>query len=140
MKTTMTMAILQDELTTLPAEELPGDSLQAPCREDAQAPALELMVAFHVPGRLPSWNTVLALGHWERARFKVNLQRGFLSALRACESACSTRTISARNTTWTAADTLASYLMTPHRKSASRPGSERPAGARPSIRRSRSIG
>ena len=73
-----------------------------------------------IPGRLPSWNTLLAMGHWQRAKFKTELQREFLSALQACGSDSSTQTTFARSTTSIAAATLASYLETTRAKSLSK--------------------
>lgn len=75
-------------------------------------PLMSESIEILIPGRLPSWNALLALGHWERAKLKKSIQAEFLSALRACESDCSTKTTSRRNTMWTAADTLDSYIQT----------------------------
>src|ERR1700678_2262813 len=65
-----------------------------------------------IPGRLPSWNQVLAMEHWARKKFKDGLARDFLSALQAAASDCSTRTICAKSTTLIYADTLKSCLAT----------------------------
>lgn len=59
-----------------------------------------------------SWNQVLQLEHHARSGLKLKIQNAFLSALRACAADSLTRTISARNTSSTAADTLASYQAT----------------------------
>ncbi len=73
------------------------------------SPCLEL----HLPGvKVPSWNALLAMGHWQRKRAKQAIQQGFLSALLATGNACLTRTTSVRNGWLTAYDTLASYLAT----------------------------
>lgn len=61
---------------------------------------------------LPSWNAILGLGHWQRARLKKAIQDDFLSALRASVADCSTRTTSARSTLSIAAATLDSYQRT----------------------------
>ena len=61
---------------------------------------------------LPSWNAILGLGHWQRARLKKAIQDDFLSALRASADDSSTRTTSARSTLSIAAATLDSYQRT----------------------------
>lgn len=61
---------------------------------------------------IPSWNAILGLGHWQRARLKKAIQDDFLCALRASADDCSTRTISARSTLSIAAATLDSYQRT----------------------------
>jgi len=61
---------------------------------------------------VPSWNEVLGMSHWERAKFKKRIQDDFLSELRASASGCSTRTTFARSTMLTASVTLASYQVT----------------------------
>lgn len=61
---------------------------------------------------VPSWNEILGMEHWGRAKKKQAIQSAFLSALLASASDSSTRTTSARNTLSTAAATLASYLTT----------------------------
>lgn len=61
---------------------------------------------------IPSWNAILGLGHWQRARLKKAIQDDFLSALRASADDCSTRTTSARSTLSIAAATLDSYQRT----------------------------
>lgn len=61
---------------------------------------------------LPSWNAILGLGHWQRARLKKAIQDDFLSALRASAADCSTRTTSVRSTLSIAAATLDSYQRT----------------------------
>jgi len=61
---------------------------------------------------IPSWNAILGLGHWQRARLKKAIQDDFLSALRASADDCSTRTTSVRSTLSIAAATLDSYQRT----------------------------
>ena len=61
---------------------------------------------------VPSWNAILGLGHWQRARLKKSIQDDFLSALRAIAADSSTRTTSARSTLSIAAATLDSYQRT----------------------------
>ena len=72
-------------------------------------PSSRETVEFHIPGRLPSWNQILGMSHWERVAFKRQAMDGFLCALRACDSGCSTRTTSARSTLSIAAAMLVSY-------------------------------
>ena len=58
---------------------------------------------------VPSWNAVLAKGHWERARAKKLIADVFLSKLQSGEADCSTSTTSAKSSLSIFADTLASY-------------------------------
>ena len=85
-----------------------------------------------LPGRLPSWNQILAMNHWTRMKFKNQLASDFLCALRASASACSMKTTFAKNTMSTSADTLASYLETKRLKRASK----RASAKRPKAKRS----
>lgn len=68
-------------------------------------------LTLEIPGRLPSWNAILAMHHWARMKFKKELAAVFLSALRASGSGSSTKTISAKNTMSIYADTLESSLQ-----------------------------
>lgn len=61
---------------------------------------------------VPSWNQVVSVETWGRAKLKQKIQDAFLSALRAAGADSSTRTIFARSTLSTAADTLACYQAT----------------------------
>ena len=61
---------------------------------------------------VPSWNAILGMGHWQRARLKKAIQDDFLSALRASAGDSSMRTTSQKNTCVIAADTLDSYQQT----------------------------
>src|ERR1035437_4270445 len=79
--------------------------------ETSQLP-LQPMFSLMVPGRLPSWNQILAMEHWARYKFKKELADVFLSALRASGGDCSTKIISAKSTIATYAGTLESYLET----------------------------
>lgn len=83
-----------------------------------------------VPGRLPSWNALLALGHWQRAKLKKEIQSAFLSALRACDDDCSTKTTFAKSITSIAADTLESYVRMSREKQKSRSRNARLAKAK----------
>ena len=88
-------------------------------------PSLRETVEFQIPGRLPSWNQILAMQHWNRAKFKSKAMADFESALRVSAADSSTKTTFAKNTLSTAADTLASYRETllAKRKSKSSKGS-----------------
>lgn len=72
----------------------------------------KLVFKLTVPGRLPSWNQLLGMEHWQRYKFKKDLADIFLSSLKLSERACSTTTMPPPNTTLTYSATLASYLMT----------------------------
>lgn len=76
----------------------------------------EPIFQLRIPGRLPSWNAILAMGHWERAKFKRRIQEGFLSALKASATDLSTQTICQKKQLLIASDTLASYLETTRQK------------------------
>lgn len=83
---------------------------------------------------VPSWNEILRIDHWARSKRKAAIQTAFLSALQASASASSTRIICARNTSSTAAATLACYLMTPRTRSTLKSASAKPPKARRSTR------
>ena len=53
----------------------------------------EPIFQLRIPGRLPSWNAILAMGHWQRAKFKKRIQAEFLSALKASGNDFWTKTI-----------------------------------------------
>jgi hypothetical protein len=82
-----------------------------------------------IPGRLPSWNQVLALSHWQRIKLKKGIADAFLCALRASAVDCSTRTICAKNSTLTYLDTLELFLKTARSKRESKSASKRLARA-----------
>ncbi len=73
---------------------------------------VEYPIKLIIPSSLPSWNHILGLEHWGRAKLKKEIQEGFSSALRASVTDCSMRTTCARNTMSIACDTLASYQTT----------------------------
>lgn len=56
-----------------------------------------------------SWNQVLGLEHWGRAKLKKQIQDAFLSALRAAAESSSMKTTSAKSSLSTAVATLACY-------------------------------
>ena len=55
--------------------------------------SLKPMLRLVVPGRLPSWNALLSMHHWKRAKAKKAIQEEFLSALYLSENASSIQTI-----------------------------------------------
>lgn len=69
----------------------------------------EPFLTIEIPGRIPSWNEILGMEHWERYRFKSKLRREFISGLRVFAQLCSMKTTSARNSILIAAATLESY-------------------------------
>lgn len=83
------------------------------------------LFSLSIPGRLPSWNQVLALEHWGRAKLKEGIQTAFLSALRLSASDSLTRTTSAKNSMLIAADTLESYRGMLRAKRKSKRGNRR---------------
>ena len=78
-----------------------------------------------IPGRLPSWNEILSMNHWKRKKFKDQLAKEFLSALKASENGSSMRITCAKNTTSTYVDTLESYLAMKRTKQKLRQASAR---------------
>jgi len=65
-----------------------------------------------IPGRLPSWNQILAMHHWQRKKFKDQIAKDFLCALLAEGGGSLTRTTSARSIMLISCDTVASCLTT----------------------------
>jgi hypothetical protein len=78
-----------------------------------------------IPGRLPSWNEILGMEHWARAKFKSDIQDAFLSELRRSAADSSTKTTCARSIMSIAAATLESYQATQRAKRASRQAKKR---------------
>ena len=70
-----------------------------------------LIFALKIPGRLPSWNQILAMHHWQRKKFKDQLKRDFASALDRGVSDSLTKTTCAKNTSLISCATVASSLM-----------------------------
>lgn len=81
-------------------------------QESNGADRLVLVADLSIPGKLPSWNDLLGMEHWRRYQFKRELAETFLSALRAIDTASSTKTTSQKSTMLIYADTLESYLQT----------------------------
>ena len=75
----------------------------------ATPPIMSEPIHLTIPGPLPSWNDILGMEHWERAKVKSAIQEVFLSALRLSASDSSTKTTSVKNSMSIAADTLVSY-------------------------------
>ena len=71
----------------------------------------KLIFRLTIHERLPSWNQILGMDHWQRAKLKDGIQVRFLCALKAAAAVCSMKTTSAKNTMSIAADTLESYRM-----------------------------
>ena len=46
-------------------------------------------ICITIPVRCPSWNAILSMGHWQRAKAKKTIQAVFISALSASENASS---------------------------------------------------
>ena len=82
---------------------------------NAPNPELErnstLIFELKIPGRLPSWNQILAMHHLQRKKFKDQLKRDFASALDRGVSDSLTKTTSAKNTSLISCATVASFLM-----------------------------
>ena len=72
----------------------------------------ELIFRLVIPGRLPSWNAVLAMSHWQRKKFKDQIAKDFLSALEQSGNDCLTNPTFAKNFMKTYAATPASCLQT----------------------------
>ena len=72
----------------------------------------ELIFQMKMPGRLPSWNQILAMHHWKRKKFKDALAKDFLSALKANENDSLTKITFAKNTSLISCATAAAFLMT----------------------------
>ena len=71
-----------------------------------------LVLRLEIPGRLPSWNAILAMHHWKRAKFKKQLAADFMSALQRSAADYSTKTTSAKNMFVIYVGTLEHYQMT----------------------------
>lgn len=71
-----------------------------------------LIFQIEIPGRLPSWNQLLAMEHWKRHKFKMALIDEFISALQASADDCSMKTTLQKNFTLTACATLVRYRET----------------------------
>jgi hypothetical protein len=80
-------------------------------------PSSKPILTLTIPGRLPSWNQILAMHHWQRKKFKDQIAKDFLRALQATESGSLTKATSVTSSTRIYADTLARCLTT-RRKSA----------------------
>jgi len=65
------------------------------------------------------------MNHWKRKKFKDQLAKEFLSALKASENGSSMRITCAKNTTSTYVDTLESYLAMKRTKQKLRQASAR---------------
>src|SRR6187551_3426488 len=88
-----------------PATTLPPSSAR-------QSPPVVEVVRLSIPGKIPSWNDILAMEHWARDSLKKQIQSRFLSELQRSASDCSMTTTCVRNTMSIAAATLVSYQAT----------------------------
>lgn len=84
--------------------------MQDESTSSSSSPAPVLIFSLEIPVLLPSWNQILGMHHWQRAKFKGELASGFLSALRASVTDSSTKTTCAKSTTSIYADTLELYI------------------------------
>lgn len=98
----------------------------------------KLVFQISIPGRMPSWNDILGMEQWARYQFKRELADLFLSVLRASALDSSMKTISARSTISTCADTLESYLRMRQEKRELKRLSAKPSRAKKSTRKSKS--
>lgn len=97
---------MKPNLNSLPEQKV----LSLPQTEVTRTEAGPFIV-LEIPGRLPSWNDILGMEQWTRYQFKEKLAHTFLSELRAIAQDCSMKTICAKSTIATYADTLESYLL-----------------------------
>lgn len=67
------------------------------CSQTPAPTCLQLMLRLRIPGRIPSWNAVLSMSHWQRAKAKKQLQKEFISALSLSENASAIRTTFRKN-------------------------------------------
>jgi len=72
----------------------------------------QLIFTMTIPGRLPSWNEILAMEHWQRYKFKNQLADNFSYELRAFADAFLTTTTCAKNMYAIYFATLVSYRET----------------------------
>ena len=88
-----------------------------------------------IPGRLPSWNALLAMNHWRRSKEKRRHQAAFISALSLSENASSIPIILALSGQSTLLGIAALFAETSRKKSPSKPSKGKPLKARKSIRK-----
>ncbi len=81
-------------------------------------------ICLTIPVRCPSWNAILSMGHWQRAKAKKAIQAAFISALSALPNECSIPTILARSGLSTVADMRALFAETSQIKSRSKSSKE----------------
>jgi hypothetical protein len=97
-----------------------------------------LLLTLTIPGRIPSWNALLAMGHWQRAKAKKKIQDEFISALSLSANASAIPTILVRSGCSTLSGIAELFEMTRQRQSPSKPRSAKQRKARPSTRKSKS--
>ena len=94
-----------------------------------------LTITLIIPGRLPSWNALLAMNHWRRAKEKQKVQAEFILALSRSENACATQTILARKGLLTVSDIAAQFQEMSRTKSRSKQANAKPRKAKRNARR-----
>ena len=85
-------------------------------------------------GRLPSWNALLAMNHWQRAKEKKKHLEEFISSLYLSENALSIPIMLALNGCSTVADASALLREMSTIKSRLKPRNAKPKKARKSTR------
>lgn len=93
-----------------------------------------LILRLIVPGRLPSWNALLGMSHWQRLKEKKRHQREFISALSLSENASSIPIICARSGTLILSDIAELFKETSRTKSPSKRRKGKRVKARKSTR------
>lgn len=75
----------------------------------------EPLLRIVLSSKVPSWNAVLGLGHWQRRKLKRSIQANFESWLRATDDAFWMKTICVKNGTLTVCAMLELFQKT-HQK------------------------
>jgi hypothetical protein len=104
--------------------------LQSPHRPKKQA--MQQLLQLRIPGRLPSWNALLGMDHWARAKLKKSIQQDFISALSLSVNASSIPTILAKNGLSTVSDISVLFREMSQIKSHSKPAKGKRKRARKS--------
>ena len=105
----------------------------------SSGPTLTLILSLRIPGKIPSWNAILAMEHWGRSRLKKQIQDEFISALSLSENASSTLTICAKNTISTVSDIAELFREMSRTKSRSKPPSAKPPKVKRSTHKSKLV-
>lgn len=67
-------------------------------------------IVLKVKGRLPSWNALLSMNHWQRTKLKREIQENVRSALCQLEKGSSIPTIFRQSTALMPSDILGAYI------------------------------